>query len=324
MVREPVSLSSDEKLHKGQSETEKPEQAEEVGGDEEEEEGDEEGGEEEGAEKAKKAAPPGQMPPPQPPANQAPPMPPGRGGKVVKPGAVAKSDLTEADLLKSLQALQQIADNSTPTSRKDMLLEKAKSSQLSKSETDELFGLMGGGNVQPPATLSSTVTAGLQTNDTIQKAIDVSDYLASHQEEMVKSLNALAQAVEQQDRRQHEFNLVLAKATCDMGTVIKAIGDRVGAMESQPAHAPKSVTATRALAKSFMGQAPDGDAGWMTRGDVLQTMTTMMEKSMQDGQGGIAPCGEDLLGAVAKYEQTGLISKALQENVIEFRKSRSA
>lgn len=321
MVREPVS-TRDERMSKAASETEKPEQPEEAGDEEEGGEEEEEGEEEEM--KARKAAPPGQMPPPQPPANQAPPLPPGRGGQVAKPGQVAKGDLSEADLLKSLSALQQIADNGTPASRKDTLLEKAKSSQLNKSETDELFGLMGGGNAQPPATLSGTVTAGLQTNDTIQKAIDVSDYLASHQEEMVKSLDALAKAVESQDRRQHEFNLVLAKATCDMGSVIRAIGDRVGAMESQPAHAPKSVAAARALSKSFMGQAPVEDAARMSRGDVLQMMTNMMEKSMQDGAGGIAPCGEDLLGAVAKYEQTGLISKALHENVIEFRKSRSA
>lgn len=333
MEREPVNVGSTA-LHKGPSETEKPETAEDQdeGGEGGEGEGEGEEGEgegEEGEEKARKSRQGTAQTPIPPGAVRTPaPMPPqGKQAKVARPGAVAepsatnKSDLTEADLLKSLEALQRISDTQTPASRKDALLEKARSSELSKSERDELFGLMGG-ETQPTQTFANAVTTGMQTNDTIQKAIDVSDYLSSHQEELVKALTMVGGAVEQQDRRQHEFNLVLAKAVCDIGNLVKAVSERMGVIETQPAHAPKSATGAKVLSKSFAGMPPAGDQ--LSKGEILQTMTEMMQKSIMGGGQGLAPCGEDIVSAVAKYEQTGLISKGMQSNVIEFRKSRTA
>lgn len=237
--------------------------------------------------------------------------------------AKKSEDLTSDDLEKSLAKLEALTQSTDTTSRKDALLSKAtKGEELSKSERDELFGLLGG--EAPKATVSESLVKGMQSNETIQKALDVSDFLTEQQGELVKSLSALGEVVQKSDARQHEFNLVLAKSIVDVGNLVKAVAQNIGAIAKQPARAPKSagVPGGTALQKGFAG-APAADESQLTKGEVLGTLEAMLEKSMTSGQGGVAANGEDLLTAIAKYEQMNRMSPGLLEEVKAFRQNRT-
>ena len=55
-----------------------------------------------------------------------------------------------------------------------------------------------------------------------------------------KALAEVADRLEKSDQRQHEFNLVQARAIVQMGSLVKAMSERLGVIESQPARQPKS------------------------------------------------------------------------------------
>lgn len=246
-----------------------------------------------------------------------------KGGKTEKG---KKSMLTQDDLQKTLDEIEDLYKAEDPEERRKQLLQKSLEGDLTADEHEELLKALRGGDemvdADPP--LAEQLIKGMGDNKGLQKALDVSEYLDEQHGELVKSLGTLAEVVEQSDRRQHDFNLVLAKATHQVGTLVKGMSERLGIIESQPARAPKSrgVRAPQgqvALTKSFVGgdgTPPDG-GGEMSKGEILDTMCDMMEKSET------APCGESVLQATAKYEQTGQMSKAMASDVIEFRRENA-
>lgn len=247
---------------------------------------------------------------------------PGEGGEgeegedmAKKCGAKKSEDLTEDDLQKSIDQLQKLTEDQV-SSRKQQLLEKAQSgSDLSKAERDELFELLGKSE-QPKESLGSSVVKSLSENDTLQKALDVSDFLQEQHNELVKSLTTLADHIEKSDSRQHEFNLVLARAVAGIGQLTKSLGERVGAVESQPARLPKSrgISGAQPLEKSFAG-SPATPSGQLSKGEVLDELETMVQESMQKSLGGMTEDGVDLVTASSKYEQFNLISQGLLDQV---------
>ena len=223
--------------------------------------------------------------------------------------ASRKSLVTEMDLEKSLELLGDLVNQNDPTSRKDQLLTKAQTGDLSADERDELFNVLGGSRGQE-ASMGTDIVKSIKTNETISKALDVSDYLEAQHGELVKALSDVGDRVEASDTRQHEFNLVLAKAIVETGKLVKAMSTRLGVITQQPAHAPKSrgVSGVVPLHKSFAG-GPAEDQ--LSKSMILGTM----EKMAMASPDGIAPCGEDLAIAVAKYEQTNMVSKALLNDI---------
>lgn len=232
----------------------------------------------------------------------------------VKKGCKKSEELTEDDLQKSIDQLSALTEDQA-VSRKQQLLEKAMGSELSKSERAELHELLGKSE-QPKKSLGEEVTKGLGENDTLQKALDVSDFLQEQHNELIKSLTSLADALEKSDARQHEFNLVLARAVSGIGQLTKSLGERVGVIEAQPARAPKSrgVTGAQAMEKSFAGAAPQG-GGQLSKGEVLDELEAMVQESMQKSLGGMTEDGLDLVTASSKYEQFNLISQGLLDQV---------
>lgn len=227
-------------------------------------------------------------------------------------------DLTGEDLEKSIQKLESLVQANDSTSRKDALLAKAQhGDELSKSERSELFALLGG-DTKPEATVSDNLVKGLKENEPLQKALDVSDYLREQHTELCKSLVDLGEVVEKSDARQHEFNLVLAKAVADVGNLVKAVAENVGTIATQPARPPKSVGVApgRVLQKSF-GASPGGEEEQLSKGEILDTLGAMLEKS----ETGMGKNGEDLLMAISKYEQMNRMSPSLLSEVKAFRSS---
>lgn len=225
-----------------------------------------------------------------------------------------KKSLDEGDLRKSLAALSRFVQSNDTESRKDNLLSKAQEGELSKSERSELFGLLGGETEEAPS-LGDHMTKSFQENDNLQKALDVSDFLADQHSELVKSLGTLGDALEAVDNRQSEFNILLAKSLATVGSVVEGMASRLGVIENQPARAPKSRGV--AMEKSFAGGAPEGEQ--LSRGQVLDAMTRMNEQSILEGRNGLTKSSsEDLTKAVAKYEQTGELSKSMVGEIRQF------
>lgn len=232
----------------------------------------------------------------------------------------SKKSLTASDLEASLDRLEAFAKSSDLPSRKETLLAKAGEGELSKSDREELFNLLGGGTVPDQTTSDEpgeNIVKSMSENETLQKALDVSDYLQEQHTELVKSLRRVGDEIQKSDHRRHEFNLILAKAVKDIGEMVKSLSETVGVMAGQPVRAPKSAGITtkpsQVLQKSFAGQPPVGDT--LTKSQVLDALDSLMEKSMAAGMSGATDFGEDIAMAVAKYEQTNMISRPMLEAV---------
>lgn len=249
-----------------------------------------------------------------------------------KDGAAAKakksmdSGLTEDDLSKTLDELEDLVKAEDPQERRKQLLQKAQEGDLTADENEELLKSLRGGDAVADAdpSITESLTKGFSENSELQEQLDVSPYLEEQHAELVKSLVSLGEVIEQSDRRQHGFNLLLAKATHQTGTLLKAMSERLGVIEAQPARAPKSRGIRQnqgALEKSFgdtQGGAPREGSAQMSKDEALDTMTEMMKS-----HNGTAPCGEDINLATAKYEQTGQMSKGMRDDIIQFSKENA-
>ena len=178
-----------------------------------------------------------------------------------------------------------------------------------------MFDLLGQGEAEKE-NFGETVTKGLEENDTLQKALDVSDFLQEQHAELVKSLGMLAEYQERSDTRQHAFNLILAKAVADEGRLIKSIAERLSVIEEQPAREPKS-KGVGALSKSFAGAAPPSDQ--LGKAESLNGLMGMMEESMSKGLDGRTEDGIDIANAITKCELFGTVEPRLAAKIRERR-----
>ena len=227
----------------------------------------------------------------------------------------ARKSLTREDLQKSLNRLVAMAERNDAPSRKEHLLAKASIDTLSKSEQTELFEILGG--LEVTAQPGDVLTKGLQENDTLQKALDVSEYLQEQHTELVKSLQSVGEEIQKSDNRRHEFNLVMAKAISDIGEMTKSLYERLDVIGGQPVRAPKSmgVTSGQILQKSFANQAP---AEEFSKSQILDGLDGLMQESMSKSRSGKIESGEDISVATSKYEQSHMISKPMLQAVKKF------
>ncbi len=228
--------------------------------------------------------------------------------------------LTEEDLVKGLDRLDEFVSSNDAGTRKEELLTKAMSEELDETERGELFQLMGGAEAGEESR-SDEIVKSMSDNENMQKAFEVSDFLREQHEELTKSLSTLADYQESSEARQHEFNLALARTVSDTGKLVKAMSERLGVIARQPSREPKSIRTPKdqVLHKSFedgQGGEPAGDSPQnLSRGSILKGLEGMMVKSMGAGRDGLSDCGEDISLSVATFEQTSQISKPMLEEV---------
>jgi len=227
-------------------------------------------------------------------------------------GCKKSDDLDEDDLQKSLDLLNDLANEGDATSRKDYLLSKAQTETLDDGEREELFGILGGTDGAPEPSLADEVVKGLEENDEMQKAMDVSNFIDESSKEMVKAMRTLSDHVEQGDNRQHEFNLILARAVSETGKMVKSMSEALDVMSGQPARPPKS-KGVQTMEKSFAGAPPAGDQ--LSKSQILDELEVMNLESISKGMGGATEDGFDLTAASSKYEQFGQISPVLLRQV---------
>lgn len=237
-----------------------------------------------------------------------------------------KSEVNVDDLEKSLEQLEAITQAGDVVSRKEELLAKAQESELSDDENEELIKALRGetdkGDTDAEPGTGEQISKGLKDNDEIVKAIDVSGYLQEQHQELVKSLETVGERIDANANRQHEFDLVYARALHQMGSLIKSMSERLGIIERQPAAQPKSrgvnkPAAGNVVEKSFAGEPPAGEE--LSKMEIVDTLGDMFEKSIDEGRGGMSKSNVNLELATAKYEQTMRINPKLLEEVRQFR-----
>jgi len=240
--------------------------------------------------------------------------------KMEKCGWKKSEDLTEDDLQKSLDALEEFNKSEDTESRKDALLKKAQVSELEKSEQDELYELLGGGEPKDELTLSDEIEKSMEDNEDLQKALDVSDYLRENTEEMVKSMKLIADRQDSSDTRQHAYNLILAKAVAKIGELTKSMADKLEIVGNQPSRGPKSKGVAAPLEKSFGGDRPQGES--LSKAQVLDIMEDMIVKSANSGGGGAVE-GIDMVNAASQYEQMNTMSPTVKGLVMRHRSANA-
>lgn len=241
-------------------------------------------------------------------------------------GGAKKSEVSVDDFQKSLDQLEAIASADDVDSRKDDLLQKAmEGEELGEEDRDYLFKALGGDEVvDTNPEIVDDIVKSFSDNDGIQKALDVSEYLEAQHDALIESLTSIGDTIEKSDQRQHNYNLVLAKAIHQSGQLIKAMSHRLGVLETQPARQPKSrgVEAHgQHLEKGFVGAEPPSEQ--LSKSAILDTLEVMMQKSVDSGRNGLSDGGNDLLGATAKYEQVNQISKSMLAEVMKFRQENA-
>ena len=248
-----------------------------------------------------------------------------KGGTLYKMGPYKKSDdLSGEDLQKSLELLEDFANEGNTPSRKESLLAKAQSEEgLSKSENAELFEILGGGEASSSASpAKDPISKALTDNEPLRKALDVSEYLEEQHGALVKSLDAVGDAIEKSDTRRHEFAMLQAKATVDIGNLVKSMAVQLGVIAEQPAAGPKSKGVrggTKVLNKSMVNG--DSEELQLNKGMVMDTMEEMSAESLEKGWSGrlAGGTGEDIGMALTKYESLNQISPTMLKAVKDHR-----
>ena len=228
--------------------------------------------------------------------------------------ALLNSDLSKAEPFQGKESKEEEEAEEKEREKKGGKKDDEKKDDDKGGDTS-LAGMFGKG--QPPAQdMGKSFAQAVQDNDTLQKGIEVSDFLL----EMVKSF---ALGLENVSRRleahvdsrlgqfaseQGDFNKSLAEAVANIGYGVGALSKGIEDAGQQPAGAPKSQ-----LRAVPAGAAPQGvqplskgqgnPLEGITKSQVLDAMTTMMEK------GQCAPLD------VVKFETTGDLNPAIRDQI---------
>ena len=224
--------------------------------------------------------------------------------------AKKSEDITEDDLMKSINKLEAFAQENSPEDRKAVLLSKAQETDLEADEQEELISLIKGETADTDESLAEEITKSMEDNETIQKSLDVSDFLSEQHDALTKSLALVADRIEKSDNAQHEFNLMLARTVAQVGKLAKSIDSRLSNYESQPVGKPRSTA--KPLNKSFAGQDESAQQQQLSKGEILNTLTGMLEKGINTSE-----LGFDVAIEVAKLEQTGQLSPKAYQAVLK-------
>jgi hypothetical protein len=175
-------------------------------------------------------------------------------------GTKKSQDLTEDDLSKAINVLNDFVTSSDSVSRKEVLLKKAMTDDLSSEEMNELFkSLSNSENVEAEEVndFSNSILDSLES-DAIQKSLDVSDYLTELHSGLVKSLSALEGELNGNAMRQHTFNITLAKSMVSVATglkdVMSIISELKKSMDNYSEAPIRKPTSVQPLNKAFAGQ----------------------------------------------------------------------
>lgn len=219
-----------------------------------------------------------------------------------------KEGLSKTELEKGLAQLEAV---SKAPSRRQELFQKAESGEITDEERTELVK-----SLASSESLAAMATSALTDNSTLQKSLDVSEYLRENHAGTVAALETLANALEKSETREQDFRLALGQTTVALvksmqqaTTLLQSLSARLEVIENQPVGMRKSLAAPPAksngvMEKSFAGQ-PAGDG--LTKSQISNVMSEMLEKGDKYAQVG----GVDLLLAATKFETDSTLHPAV-------------
>jgi hypothetical protein len=206
-------------------------------------------------------------------------------------GTKKSQDLTEDDLSKAINVLNDFVTSSDSVSRKEVLLKKAMTDDLSSEEMNELFkSLSNSENVEAEEAndFSNSILDSLES-DAIQKSLDVSDYLTELHSGLVKSLSALEGELNGNAMRQHTFNITLAKSMVSVATglkdVMSIISELKKSMDNYSEVPIRKPTSVQPLNKAFAGQkGQEGQS--LSKSEMMGQLLHLAEQGI-DNIGGV-------------------------------------
>lgn len=244
------------------------------------------------------------------------------------------ADITEDDLEKSLQDLERLAKSGADSEveeEEEAEEEESEEGALSKStkdeeaeeeeseadeseeeeeeeETEKSHGKAGRLKRKKAAeddedgeeeTEKSLHAASMEKDETVEKAVEVSDFLKSFVGAMGAEIDMIDARLEKSFGEQNGTNVLLIKALGNLSKQVSAIAEKVGAISDAPAAAPKSVRAggVKVLEKGLgKGAAP------------TVTDPNDLRKSILVALEGLVKKGEVPASSLIKFESTNEIS----------------
>lgn len=231
-----------------------------------------------------------------------------------------EKSITDEDLMKAVEAAQQIAEGNHPKTRRAELMQKAQASTLEKSERAELIAMLEAdeeqgdepGDLEKSFTMAALSDPDIEAGHTASEEFDVSGFLARLAQFVGGGLDQVSgelhkgfENVAQYNRAQAKAGVALAKAISKQHELVKSLTERIDALENQPMPR-RSIPTARALNKSFAGQ-PEIPP----RHDLVKGLNMLMRQS-PDGR---APGGWDIAAATCHLETTGEIAPAILAEV---------
>lgn len=237
--------------------------------------------------------------------------------------------ITEQTLSKALAVVNRFYEASDPSTRRQALLSKASTGELSKSERRELYKSLGGRAERRPS-LARKVAKSFKESPTMAKAMhsasqeaDVSEYLEAQTDNLCKGLRTVARAQDTASERQHQATLIMCKALAQIGGTVLAMGRKLDVIEKQPVREPRSISA-RPLNKSFAGEPSSGAEQAAEPQEMIETLTEMNRESHANGRSGLSKSQHSISDAVNALLSSGALPRGIVQDVREFRKSQRA
>ncbi len=235
--------------------------------------------------------------------------------------------IMHSDLEKALAGLEDAANAGNPQVRHQELLQKSMAGTISPEENDELVKNLQGGGYG----IQEDLTAALNPDGDMMKALDVSPVLQGQHDGIVAAFGSLGERLEKSEAQTHSYRIALGASLIEMGKMFKSMSAQIASLGGAPAGEVLSKgaigaadapvpTAAGAQPRALGNGSPQEDV--LSKSQILEAMQGIMEGSK--ARGWKAECGEDITQATAKFETTGMMSKALQDEVADFvRKSRA-
>ena len=229
----------------------------------------------------------------------------------------------------------------TIDARRAELGAKMAEGDLSKSEEQELLDLLKsrvggepevqGAEVDPLNKGGTAVAWGQEPK--VAEAYEVAPYLAEMNQLLGNAIDGIKSDLSKSETSRRAFNVGLAKALQGVGRVVQAsneliksvqeentaikqqyavLSNRLGLVEAAPLPYKGNGRSAKVLNKSFSGNTSGEN---LTPDQISDGLETLLSKSMADGRGMIAPCGEDLGEKIPRWESAHLISEALVNDV---------
>jgi hypothetical protein len=178
---------------------------------------------------------------------------------------VEKSEptITQDDLMKAVSALEELVK------ARDEEEEEEKEEEEEEKEEKSFAG-------------------NFEENETLEKAVEVSDFLAALVDETETSIDALGREMVRMQKSMGKYDTKFIESLGSVATMLKAVGDKLDAfdarlkvMEHTPAAQPKTIMkSAQPIEKSFnTGGEPDG-LDTLTRRQKIE----IMEKAVADGK----------------------------------------